>query len=368
MRLHGLLDQLSHEELRQAYTVMVLFDDSIDAENTLNSLRRRRQPAADISVIFREKVLDPDTSTPYRAVLSDVVAKSALDVVGSWLQGLSSLILPDRATYLAAGPIGAILATLRETRQHADEAGEDASPLRQLPTRQLTRTFQAFGFERDEATYVEQRVVAGSPLIAVTSDTVEHLRTAHEIFSQNQPVYIGLTRTDASIASQASRLLTTGPRGTGAVVIADTVSPLVHLTSEAALHQGPKDLRARIAKSQYGEAIGRVEDVLFEPEPESPPPDLLFGDISDTSLLIRYLVIRVGRGLGRQRIAIPSERIAISSDGVVVAVTHEELVSAPRYIADPQLSRQEEATIRRHFSAPFYWIPPENTEPAPGGR
>lgn len=357
MKLHGLLDQISHEELRQAYTVMVLFDDSLDAENTLNSLRRQHRSASEISVIFREKVLDPDSSTPYRAVLSDVVAKSALDVVGSWLQGLSSLILPDRATYLAAGPIGAILATLRDTRQHADESGDDTSPLRQLPTRQLTRTFQAFGFERDEAAYVEQRIVAGSPLIAVTSDAVESLRSAHEIFSQNQPVYIGLTRTDASIASQASRLLTTGPRGTGAVVIADAVSPLLHLTSETSLHRGPRDLRANIVRSQYGETIGRVEDVLFEPEPESSPPDLLYGEISDTKLLIRYVVIRVGRGFGRQRIAVPSERIAVASDGVVIAVTHEELVSAPRYGTDAQLSRQEEATIRRHFNEPFYWIP-----------
>lgn len=358
LQLKGLLDQIQDEELRQAYTVMVLFDDSIDAEHTLNSLRRKRHQASEISVIFREKVLDPDSNAPYRAILSDVVAKSALDVVGSWLQGLASLILPDRATYLAAGPIGAILATLRDTRQHAEDIGEDTSPLRQLPTRQLTRTFQAFGFERDEAAYVEQRIVAGSALIAVTSDAVESLRSAHEIFSQNQPVYIGLTRTEASIASQASRLLATGPRGTGAVVIADAASPLLHLTSEPTLHRGPRDLRASVVRSQYGETIGRVEDVLFEPEPESTPPDLLYGNISDTSLLIRYLVVRVGRGLGRQRIAIPSERIAVSSDGIVIAVTHEELVSAPRFDTVSQLSRQEEATIRRHFSAPFYWIPP----------
>lgn len=363
MKLRGLLDQITNEELRQAYTVMVLFDDSIDAENTLNSLRRRRQPASGISVIFREMVIDPDSRAPYRAVLSDVVAKSALEVVGSWLQGLSSLILPDRATYLAAGPIGAILATLRETRQHAEETGDDTSPLRQLPTRQLTRTFQAFGFDRDEAAYVEQRVVAGSPLIAVTSDEVESLRRAHEIFSQNQPVYIGLSRTEASIASQASRLLTTGPRGTGAVVIADAASPLLHLSNEPGLQRGPRDLRTRIVKSQYGEEIGRVEDVLFETEPESPPSDLLHGDISDGVLLLRYLVVRVGRGIGRQRVAIPSERIAVTSEAIVVAVTHEELVSAPRYDTDGQLSRQEEATIRRHFSEPFYWIPPADTDP-----
>jgi hypothetical protein len=357
MKFSSLLDHLEDDELRRSYTVMVLFDDTIDAESSLMSLRRAKQAPSEISVIFRERVLDPESRIPYRAVLSEVVAKSALDVVGSWLQGLASLVLPDRATYLAAGPIGAILATLRDTRQHAEDVDNDAS-LRRLPTRQLTRTFQAFGFEHDEAAYVEQRVVAGAPLIAVTSDSIETLRTAHEIFSQNQPVYIGLTRTDPTIFSQATRLLTTGPRGTGAVVIADAVSPLIHLVNESALHRGPRDIRTLIVRSQYGEEIGRVEDVLFEPEPEHPPAELIHGNISDTSLLIRYVVVRVGRGLGRHRVAIPSERIAFSTEGLIVAVTHEELVSAPRYAIDAQLSRQEEASIRRHFNEPFYWITP----------
>lgn len=364
MKLRGLLDQISNDGLRQTYSVMVLFDDSIDAENTLNSLRRAKLSPAEISVIFRERVLDLEARTPYRALLSDVVAKSALDIVGSWLQGLASLILPDRATYLAAGPIGAILATLRDTRQIPDETDGDTNPIRQLPTRQLTHTFQAFGFERDEAAYVEQRVVAGSPLIAVTSENVTTLRVAHETFSMNQPVYIGLTRTEAAIASQASRLLMTGPRGTGAVVIADAASPLIHLVNEPSLFRGPRDLRSRNVTSQYGEIIGRVEDILFETDPDYAPPELIHDNVSDRSLLLRYLVVRVGRGLGRQRLAIPSERITFSTEGVIVAVTHEELISAPRYDTDIQLSRQEEASIRRHFNESYYWITPADEEKA----
>jgi hypothetical protein len=96
--------------------------------------------------------------------------------------------------------------------------------------------------------------------------------------------------------------------------------------------------------------------LLFEPEPLNPPPELLYRGISDDELLLRYIVVRVGRGLGRQRLAIPSERISITPDGVTVAVTHEELASAPRYDSEAQLSRQEEATIRRHYNEPFYWI------------
>lgn len=338
---------------------MALFDDIIDAEHALMTLSRSSQPAADFSVILRERVLDPDSTTPYRAVLSAVVARSALDVVGNWLQGLATLVLPDRATYLAAGPIGVVLATIRDGNQHQRHNDEDMSALRTVPTRQLTRTFEAFGFNHDEAAYVEQRVVAGSPLIAVTSESVDALRVAHETFTRNAPVYIGLTRTEPGISSQAAHLLMTGPRGTGAVVIADAVSPLRRLSEESSLSRGPRDLRNRVVRSQYGEVIGRVDDVLFEPEPDSPSEELKHGAISDDALLLRYIVVRFGGrlGLGRQRIAIPSERIGIATEGINVAATHEELVSAPRFDSAGHLSRQEEATIRRHYGESFYWIP-----------
>lgn len=352
-------EQVQKEEARQAYTVMALFDDIIDAEHALMTLSRSKQPAADFSVILRERVLDPDSTTPYRAVLSTVVARSALDVVGNWLQGLATLVLPDRATYLAAGPIGVVLATIRDGHQQGNHKDDDLIALRSVPTRQLTRTFEAFGFEHDEAAYVEQRVVAGSPLIAVTSESVEALRIAHETFTHNAPVYIGLTPTEQAIFSQAARLLMTGPRGTGAVVIADAVSPLHRLSEDPSLSRGPRDLRNRVVRSHYGEIIGRVEDVLFEPQPDNAPTDLLHGSISDDDLLLRYIVVRFGGrlGMGRQRIAIPSERIGIATDGINVSVTHEELVSAPRFDTAGHLSRQEEATIRRHYGEAFYWIP-----------
>lgn len=360
MMIRSLIDRISdiqdEGEMRQAYTVMALFDDTIDAETSLIALRRSKQPPSEISVIFRERVLNRPEEPPHRTVLSVVVAKSALDVVGSWLQGLASLVLPDRATYLAAGPIGAILATLRDTRTHLDEHDPESSPLRGLPTRQLTRSFQAFGFERDEAAYVEQRVVAGSPLIAVTSENIETLRISHQILSRNTPVYIGFTPTEPTILAQATRLLTTGPRGTGAVVIADAVSPLRHIRVDTELQGTPRDLRGQVVTSRYGEVIGRVDDALYETEPDCPPLDLPHGDLSDESLVLRYIILRAGRRLGRRRIAIPGERVQISNNGIVVAVTHEELVSAPRFDSDAQLSRQEEATIRRYYGEPFYWI------------
>lgn len=356
--LHQLLDQLKGDEPRQAYTLTALFDDVIDAEQALSQLRRSRQPANQISVILRERVLDPDAQAPYRAVLSEVVERSSLEAAGNWLQGLVSLVLPDRATYLAAGPIGMILSTIRETGVHVED-DDQAIVVRAVPTRQLTHTLQAFGFDRNEAAYMERRVVVGSPLIAATSEDVETLRDVHTIFSQNTPVYVGLTRTDMSISSRASRLVTTGPRSSGTVVIADAISPLVHLGSSSHLHGTSRDIRGRIVRSQYGEVIGRVADALYEPEPDTVPKPLSVPGISDQALLLRYLVVRLGGrlGLGRQRIAIPVERAELSGEDITVRVTHEEMVAAPRFDGGTTLSRQDEATIRRHFDEPFYWIP-----------
>jgi hypothetical protein len=180
----------------------------------------------------------------------------------------------------------------------------------------------------------------------------------HKIFSQHTPVYIGLTRTDMSISTRASRLVTTGPRSSGTVVIADAVSPLIHLAAASHLHGTSRDVRGRIVRSQYGEVLGRVTDALYEPEPDVVPKSLSIPGISDQTLLLRYLVVRLGGriGLGRQRIAIPVERADLSGEDITIRATHEELVAAPRFDSATTLSRQDEATIRRHFDELFYWI------------
>ena len=356
--LNQLLEGIGSSAPKQAYTLTALFDDIIDAEQTLLQLRRSHQPANQISVILREKVLVPNANKPYRAVLSEVVERSSLEAASKWLQGLVSLVLPDRATYLAAGPIGMILSTIRETRSQVDEDDEGHFVSRPMPNRQLTQTLQAFGFERDEAAYMEQRVVVGSPLIAATCENIETLREVHRIFSQNTPVYVGLTRTDISLSARASRLVTTGPRSSGSVVIADAISPLVHLSSAPGLHRTARDLEGRIVHSRYGEVVGRVTDALYEPEPDVVPDELRVPGISDDTLLLRYLILRLGGrlGLGRQRIAIPSERTSFKGNDIIVLITHEEMVAAPRFDETTTLSRQDEATIRRHFDEPFYWI------------
>jgi len=159
-------------------TIIALFDDTIDAEHALSALRRSEQPSAQISVILRERVTEPHTRSNRETLLSRVIAASALETVGGWLQGLASLILPeDRASYLVAGPIGVMLASIHEAHE-SDDADENEAHFK-VTNRQLTRALTLFGFDLDEATYVEHRVVAGSPLIAVTSTQAPVLRAAH---------------------------------------------------------------------------------------------------------------------------------------------------------------------------------------------
>lgn len=352
------LDDSPPSSERPAFTLATLFDDVIDAEHVLAQLRRSQQPPATISVILREQVLrENDDMNPYRTVLSEVVARSSLEAAGKWLKGLASLILPDRAAYLSAGPVGQILSTIRDTIQTMDTDLEIGS-LERSEIRQLSRTFTLFGFESDEARYLEQRIVVGSAFIAVTTTDTTQLRNVHHMLRKSTPVYVGLARTDTSVFRRSSELLETGPRAIGTVVIADAASPLDHVANTPSLQGTARDFRGRLVRSRYGEVIGRAEDLLFEPNPTEAADEYEHGNLSDEKHLLRYVVVRTSRkpGLGRKTIALPGDRIRLENGELVISVTYEELVSAPRYEAGTSMSRQDEATIRRHFSSPFYWI------------
>lgn len=343
---------------RPAFTLATLFDDVIDAEHMLSQLRRSNQPPATISVILREQVLrDDDDINPYRTVLSEVVARSSLEAAGKWLKGLASLILPDRAAYLSAGPVGQILSTIRESI-HSRDSDSRIDFEERSEIRQLSQTFMTFGFERDEARYLEQRIVLGSAFIAVTTTNTTQLRSVHNMLRKSTPVYIGLARTDPAVFRRASDLLETGPRSIGTVVIADAASPLNHVSNTPDLQGTMRDFRGRLARSRYGEVIGRAEDLAFEPNPDESSATFQHGNLSDDKHLLRYVIVRTSRkpGLGRKSIAFPDDRVRLENGELVISVTYEELVGAPRYEAGTSMSRQDEATIRRHFSSPFYWI------------
>lgn len=350
------------------HTVIALFDDIIDAEHALTALRRSEQPSEQISVILRERVLSETSSVPQQTVLSRVVASSALEAVGGWLQGLASLILPDRASYLVAGPIGAVLATIREARPPNPSRLNKDGTTAPDPTRQLALALAAFGFSREESQYLEQRVVAGSPLIAITSADAGTLRGAHGAFSTHTAVHLGLARTESSVNRTAARLLLTGPQTGGSVVIADAISPLHRLSESMSYALRRIDFRGREVVDSRGEPIGKVTDVLFErrlPDDRSPaaqagPPGI-----------VRYLIVNSGGllRLTRQRTAVPVERVAeFTPLRIVLSATKRTIQEAPRYDEIAPLSRQDEVRICAHFNVPQYWLQTPQAGPAPGGE
>jgi hypothetical protein len=346
------------------HTVIALFDDIIDAEHALSALRRLDQPSEQISVILREHVLTEASSPRQHTVLSRVVAASALEAVGGWLQGLASLILPDRASYLVAGPIGAVLATIRESRP-ANGSRRNADATTSDPSRQLALALSAFGFSREESQYLEHRVVAGSPLIAITSSDADTLRGAHDTFSTHTAVHLGLARTESSVNRTAARLLLTGPRTGGTVVIADAISPLHRLSETVTVALRRIDLRGRDVVSLTGQTIGRVSDVLYERRILDDASTILTP--GTTPEVVRYLVVRFGGALRltRQQVAVPVERVAeITTSHVTLSVTRHAIQEAPRFNAFAPMSRQDEVRICAYFDVPQYWLH-EGAEAAP---
>jgi hypothetical protein len=329
-------------------TVVAAFDDTIDAEHVLAALRRREHPSEAISVILRERAANMVDINGPRPVLARVIASSALDAASGWLKGIASLILPDRASYLVAGPIGVVLANLKGTAHHGTPLDREDVTI-DLTTRQLMRALSTFGLDPREAFYLERRVVAGSPLIGVTSSDPQVLRSAHQIFSRFNAVYLGLAQTDEGVRAHADRLLRMGPQASGDVLIADAISPLRRFYQLAAdqLPAGHVGILGRTAVTEQGAEIGTLADVLYQPGAE----------VNPGAATPRYAVIVFGGvlGLGRHHVAIPAEVVELDANPVRVAIDQNELQAAPRFSFDAPMSRLDEVEIRDYFNVRPYW-------------
>lgn len=354
-------------------TLIAIFDDTIDAEHVLTALRRSEHPADQISVVLREEGSGDSASRP---ILARAIASSALETVSGWLQGLASLILPDGASYLVAGPIGAVLSTLRAVVPTTDSPwpasdSEHENPFVDIDNRQLMRALRTFGFGEGETTYIEHRVVAGSPLIAATSADPELLRSVQQTFANFNAVYLGLAHTKREVGSAAAHALRIGPRAGGAVVVADAVAPLRRQSDEEFTDTETCVLpRGRSIVTLQGEAIGTVEDVLYEVQ--SGPGNDDVGDddgdgdnlqgadsaVTGATHLARYVIAAYGGvlGLGRHFIALPAELIDCDANPSRARMTVAEAHEAPRYDASTPLSRLDEVKIREHFGVGRYWL------------
>jgi hypothetical protein len=334
-------------------TVVGLFEDTIDAEQALLALRKANHAADIVSLVVRDKAAEENEGPDRAGAVARAIVATALGAVGGWLQGLAELIVPERGTYLVAGPIGAALAGISAARDQGRTAWSYAAAS-DLTADSLLRTLTDFGFGPEEANYLEHRLAAGSALVAVTTNDPDSLQSTRRIFADHDAVYIGLAETDPGLFAEAEALLAAPPEASsgGDVVVTDAVAPLRRVTVAG----GPAEAAALcdrdVVDTRGGEA-GIVEDVLVETiDPDGPlgpePP----------RLVPRYVVVGFGGvlGLGRRRVAVPVELADLATDPLRLNVERDILHRAPAYDDDAPFSRREEQALYGYFGLRPYWL------------
>ena len=335
-------------------TVVGLFEDTIDAEQALLALRKANHAADVVSLVVRDKAAEESGGGTDRAgAVARAIVATALGAVGGWLQGLAELIVPERGTYLVAGPIGAALAGISAARDQR-RTGPSYAAATDLTADSLLRTLTDFGFSPEEATYLEHRLAAGSALVAVTTNDPSSLQSTRRIFADHNAVHIGLAETDPGLFAEAEALLAAPPEESsgGDVVVTDAVAPLRRVSLEGGAAETAA-LCNRDAVDARGEAVGIVEDVLVEeidPDgPRGPEP---------ARVVARYVVVSFGGvlGLGRRRVAVPAELADLAADPLRLDVDRDVLQRAPAYDEDGPFSRREEQANYGYFGLHPYWL------------
>jgi len=334
------------------HTVVALFDDGLDAEQAMVALRKGDHRADRVSLLVRDQAGEGPGQAERAGAVARAVVASALEMVGSWLHGLASLIVPERGTFLVAGPIGAALAGI-STAADTDGVEPGGASATGLDADSLQRTLAEFGFASEEAAYLEQRLLAGATLVALTAADEKGLQATRRLLADHDAVHIGAARTDPRFLLAAETLLAAAPEDSsgGDVVVADSVAPLRRVSDDAGSPEAVA-LRKRAVVDSEGQQVGDVDDVLF---------DVVDPDGSEGPLPakpeVRYLVIGHGGllGLGRRRFAVPVAIADHSGEPIRLAVAKAILERAPAYDDDAPFSRTEEQAVHLHFGVEPYW-------------
>ncbi len=344
------------------FTAMALFDQSLDAEKSLAALQRDDVDADTVSLILRDRASSSDrTSAPIGDVARALVA-SAMGPMGTWLQGLASLIVSERGTYLVAGPMGAALATLSVGK--ADHLDADAMPLPPSDEDDLGELIDddhdeadsiyqillLFGVTEDDASYLESRLVAGASLVALTTSDRRLAALARNEFDAQGAVYLRVVITAEEIVRLTRQRLAylSAARSTGKIVVADAVAPLRRICSGGP-GTPPISGCGRSLVGHDGEPTGSIEDILADP----------YLDDTDGTPRVRYAV--VGHGgvwrIGRRFTAVPIGFVSLPDDGpAVLEVDRDVLEGAPRYERAGAFSRREELSVLAYFGVRPYWL------------
>jgi hypothetical protein len=339
---------------RDSYTVIGLFETPLDAEEELVALRRAARPPEQISVLVRDMESEARHGGGNGAVARAVV-ENALEAVGGWLLGLAALIVPDRGTYLVAGPIGAALAGMSHARRLSSPADpvqiEEEAPDAEEPHDDELQILLDFGFSRDEASYIAHRLTAGDSIVAVTTGEPGSLQATRRLFAHGNAVHIGQARTRGSVARAALGLLASPVTAAAEaeVVVTDAAAPLRGLCQEESREPWVEETCGMAVVDRNDEPAGDIDDLLADA--------ILDSDSEDRRQEVRYAIIGFGGvlGLGRRRVAVPADLLSFDTAPARLAVTREFLHRAPLFDPAAPFSRREEEAIFTYFDDSPYW-------------
>jgi hypothetical protein len=325
-------------EPREFGTVVGLFEDQIDARQALTMLRKGGCPRESVSLIIRDRKADEGGPAQRHGAIAKAIEEADLNGHSRWLLGLASLIVPERGTFLVAGPIGAALAAVT---LEADETLDSA----------LATILADFGFAEDEIAYLESRLQAGAMMAAVTSSNPTTRTTARDLMSDNNAVHIGATLTSVGVAQAATELLVSPPEVYDAsdVVVTDAVAPLQTLIDGKDGVEWARSVKGTRVVDRDGADCGRIENLIAEFAGDDS------GDVSHDH--VRYVVVGFGGmlGIGRRMAAVPVAHITFNDDPAVVQVDRGVLQDAPAYVPGAPFSRREEQVVCAYFGCTPYW-------------
>ena len=328
-------------QIRSAQTVVGLFDDQIDAEHALTSLRKLVQPAANVSVLARDRrIRDEQSDSPVDVTRAAV--DTALSAVTGRLSGLAALMVPNQGHFLAAGPIGVVLAKLRPGPDRAD-VGEPAARSVAEPVGTVGLALEQFGFRSDEAHYLEQRLAAGSTMIAVTADEQRQVEATLRALGDHNAVFIGQAETPGNVLAEANQGLAAPLSASKAeVIVADVVAPLRQVCHGTGVESELTRLCGADVFDERGTQLGEVDDILV--------------DESDDAH-VRYVIVGQGGllGIARRRVAIPAAVVRMAERPLRVAMGGRKAGDLEGYDPHEPFSRKNEAAAWHAFDIAPYW-------------
>jgi hypothetical protein len=155
-------------------TVLGIVHTQDKASHVVNTLVRAGFQASDISVLFpgagdsRDFALEKGTKAPEGAVAGGGTGGVVGGALGL-LAGLGALAIPGVGPLIAAGPIVAALSGIAVGAAVGSIAG----------------ALIGLGIPEIEARIYEEKITAGNVLVAVHTETKEHVDTAKRVFEEN---------------------------------------------------------------------------------------------------------------------------------------------------------------------------------------